>query len=93
MAISICSRRPGCPGWCAGRHFTVIVPLVKLFGAVRVTGSSARCFCIVPDLCIGHNLTETSVLDRDQLSEFWLMFTIALIGVVSRRQPAAQQIR
>lgn len=74
-----------------------VVPLGKLL--VRGTPSKSQGALLVALLifCAGHNLTESSLLDRDAIVEMFLLFAIALIdqatAVASRPTPLSGALR
>jgi len=43
--------------------------------------------------CAGHNMTESSLLDRDAIVQVFLMFTIALIHLETRPPPTQRPLR
>lgn len=81
----------GLPGLVLVVLSTIIIPFIKLFGAVQVDRAPRALLASFLVFCVGHNLTETSILDRDSIVGILLILTIALIGVVSRRQPPSWQ--
>jgi O-antigen ligase len=78
----------GLPGLTLVVISTVIIPLVNL-GSGSITRSQRGLLASFLIFCVGHNLTETSVLDRDSIVGILQMFTIAMICVTSRRSAPA----
>lgn len=78
----------GLPGLVLVILSTVIIPFANL-ASPRIPGSQRGLLASFLIFCVGHNLTETSVLDRDSIVGILMMFTIALILASARwAQPA-----
>lgn len=78
----------GLPGLVLVILSTVIIPFANLMSP-RIPGSQRGLLASFLIFCVGHNLTETSVLDRDSIVGILMMFTIALILASARwAQPA-----
>lgn len=78
----------GLPGLVLVILSTVIIPFANL-ASPRIPGSQRGLLASFLIFCVGHNLTETSVLDRDSIVGILMMFTIALILASARwTQPA-----
>lgn len=78
----------GLPGLVLVILSTVIIPLANLTSP-KLPGSQRGLLASFLIFCVGHNLTETSVLDRDSIVGILMMFTIALILASARwTQPA-----
>jgi O-antigen ligase len=75
----------GVPGLVLAVIATIISPAVRLL-STNVAGRSQLALLVAMLVfCAGHNMTESSLLERDTIIEVFLMFTIALTGVVTRR--------
>ena len=69
----------GFPGLILVVVATLIWPLVKLLGS-RTIAKPTGALCVSMLLfCAGHNLTESSLFDRDQILQVFLTFTLAFI--------------
>lgn len=83
----------GFPGLVMIIFATLIWPLVRLFASTTAARSSGGLLVAMIIFSAGHNLTETSLFDRDAIVQVFLMFAIAMVGPVtaspSRRQGAA----
>jgi O-antigen ligase len=78
----------GLPGLVMVILSTVIIPLANL-GSGSIPRSQRGLLASFLIFCVGHNLTETSVLDRDSIVGILLMFTIALILASARSAQSA----
>lgn len=71
---------------------TLVVPIVKLFKAKDVPRSRLALLISLMVFCIGHNLTESSLYERDQMMQIFLMITVATIHLVARRPAALRSL-
>jgi O-antigen ligase len=78
----------GLPGLVLVIMSTVIIPLGNL-GSGSIPRSQRGLLASFLIFCVGHNLTETSVLDRDSIVGILMMFTIALILASARSAQSA----
>jgi len=76
----------GLPGLVLGVLAVVVVPLRNLLSSLNIGRSQGALLMSFLVFCVAHNLLETSLMDRDAIIQMYLMFTIALIGVVTRRR-------
>lgn len=76
----------GLPGLVLAVIAVVVVPLRNLLSNLNVGRSRGALLMSFLVFCVTHNLLETSLMDRDAIIQMYLMFTIALIGVVTRRR-------
>lgn len=69
---------------------TVVFPIVKLLNTRQVQGATGALLISALIFCLGHNMTESSLFDRDSIGQVFLMFTLALLWTVtaSRRRSA-----
>lgn len=75
----------GLPGLILAVVATIIAPAARLLSSSVVGRSQLALLVAMLVFCAGHNMTESSLLERDTIIEVFLMFAIALIGVVTRR--------
>ena len=83
----------GLPGLVLAVVTTIVLPLMKLLAnasTVRSNGALLMAFLV---FCAGHNMTESSLLDRDAIVQVFLMFTIALIHLETRPPPTQRPLR
>lgn len=75
----------GVPGLALAVVTMIAWPILKLLtGATRrPRGAMLMAFML---FCAGHNMTESSLLDRDSIVQVFLVLTIALIGLETRSQ-------
>lgn len=69
----------GLPGLVLAVASTLVIPIVRLLSGLGVDRSRGALLLSFLVFCAGHNLTETSLFDRDSIVEVMLMFTLALI--------------
>ncbi len=70
---------------------TFVVPFVRLFSASPISQGQGALLVAILTFCAGHNLTESSLYDRDSMLQVILMTTVALVHVISDRSAAAGQ--
>lgn len=70
----------GLPGLLLTLFAVLVWPLAKLLGANDISGPRASLLIALFLFCIGHNATESSLLDRDVLVNVVLMIVIAAIA-------------
>ncbi|MBW8891112.1 MAG: O-antigen ligase family protein [Burkholderiales bacterium] len=75
----------GVPGLVLAVVATIIAPAVRLLSTSVAGRSQLALLIAMLVFCAGHNMTESSLLERDTIIEVFLMFTIALTGVITRR--------
>ncbi len=75
----------GLPGLAIVVACVFVWPLVRLLASENVIGEAEALLISMLLFSIGHNMTESTVLDRDSIVEVFLMFTIALIWNVSAK--------
>lgn len=74
----------GLPGLVLVVAATLVFPLTKLFASPWVDRSRGALLLGITAFCAGHNMTETSLFDRDSIVQVLLMFAIAMISVECR---------
>lgn len=76
----------GLPGLVLAAFATALAPLSKfvMYGSLDRTRASLLLACIW--FCVCHNLTESSLFDRDATVHVFLMLAIALLSGEARRQ-------
>jgi O-antigen ligase len=71
----------GVPGMVLVTFAAIVWPLLRLFSS-RIASPARRALIVaVVIFCAGHNITETSLFDRDMIVHVFLMFAIALICI------------
>ncbi|WP_342359347.1 O-antigen ligase family protein [Terrarubrum flagellatum] len=78
----------GLPGLVLAIAAAVVAPLIKLFTSLKIPRQRGALLFAFQIFCAGHNLTETSLLDRDAIIQIMWMLTIAMIGVETRLRSA-----
>ena len=58
---------------------TIVVPLLQLLNSRNTQGQSGALFIATLIFLIGHNMTESSVFDRDSIGNVFWMLTLALL--------------
>ncbi|WP_262296003.1 O-antigen ligase family protein [Microvirga sesbaniae] len=78
----------GAPGLVLAVATLILWPILKLAAgtATRTRGPMLMAFML---FCAGHNMTESSLLDRDSIVQVFLVLTIALIEMETSRQSGA----
>lgn len=81
----------GLPGLCIVVLMLMVWPLVRLLRHGELIGQQGALVLTLLIFCIGHNMTESSLLDRDSIPEVFMMFAIALIwrATAKRDRPVA----
>ena len=69
----------GLPGLIMTVIATLVIPLVRLLSSRTIGRGQGALLIAMLLFCAGHNLTESSLLDRDVIVEAFLVFTIATI--------------
>jgi O-antigen ligase len=73
----------GLPGLVLVIAMVVVWPLVRLLGSRHANGQRGALALALLAFCVGHNMTESSMLERDVIVEVFLMFAIAFVWVLS----------
>lgn len=77
----------GLPGLILAVAATLVVPFIRLLSS-RTIGRGQGAFLMATLLfCAGHNLTESSLLERDVIVEAFLIFAVATIYTATARGP------
>jgi exopolysaccharide production protein ExoQ len=76
----------GIPGLIIVVVATVIWPSIRLF--MTSAGQQGALVAAVFLFCVIHNMSETSLFDRDAIGQVFLMIAIALIGVIGATKPS-----
>jgi O-antigen ligase len=80
----------GVPGLILVVFATLIVPFGKLLSSQTIDNDVARLLFASMLFCAGHNFTESTIFDRDLIVEVFLMITIALIYLATRRSASSE---
>ena len=79
----------GVPGLLLACATMIAWPILKLLsGATERSRGAMLMACVL--FCAGHNMTESSLLDRDSIVQVFLVLSIALIGLETRQQPTGR---
>jgi O-antigen ligase len=81
----------GLPGLALILFACVIFPLGKLLVNVTIPRKTGALLTAWVLFCIGHNSTETSLFERDQIPQVFLMFAIAFVVRFSTRDALADR--
>jgi O-antigen ligase len=73
----------GAPGLALAVATMIVWPVLKLLAGATKRPRGAMLMAIVL-FCAGHNMTESSLLDRDSIVQVFLVLAIALIGLETR---------
>jgi O-antigen ligase len=73
----------GIPGLALVVLATIVVPLARILGSVKAPRRQGAVLTAMLVFCACHNFTETSLFDRDQIIQVFLMIAIALINRIS----------
>jgi exopolysaccharide production protein ExoQ len=73
----------GIPGLVLAIGATIVWPLVRLFRSPSANGPKGALIFSTILFCVCHNVTESSLLDRDVISEVFLMIAIALLWSIT----------
>jgi len=74
----------GLPGLILAILATIVAPLWKLATSTAISRRHGPMMMAMLAFCAGHNLTETSLLDRDAIVWVFMVFAIALVGRMHR---------
>ncbi|OGN51212.1 MAG: hypothetical protein A2352_03045 [Caulobacterales bacterium RIFOXYB1_FULL_67_16] len=66
----------------------IIAPLSRLLWSRTIPRGQGALLIALLCFCIGHNFTESSVMDRDSIVQVFFMLVLALITVCTRPPPA-----
>ncbi len=75
----------GLPGTLLAIVTLLILPLKKLLGLKHEPRAAGALLLACAIFCIGHNFTESSILDRDDIAHVFLVISIALAEGLTRR--------
>jgi O-antigen ligase len=81
----------GLPGLVLVIFATMIVPLGRLFWQPMIVGEKGGMLVAFILFCAGHNVTETSLFERDTIVQTFLMFACALAAQLSQVKPQRPQ--
>jgi O-antigen ligase len=81
----------GLPGLIVVIFAAVLYPLGKLLADTRMSRQKGALLTALVLFCIGHNSTETSLFERDQIVQVFLMFAIAMIARSSATEARAER--
>lgn len=71
----------GVPGLVLVVIATLLAPMARLLASHAVSRQRGALLMSMLLFCAGHNLTESSIFDRDAIVQAFLMFTVAMITV------------
>lgn len=80
----------GAPGLLLAVVAMVLDPLWRLFASRSLLRPRGALLVALVIFCAGHNFTESSLLDRDMIVQFFLVVTIALTLVATRKPRSVQ---
>jgi len=83
----------GLPGLVLAVFAMVLIPLGKLLASTSIARERGALLIALLVFCAGHNVTESSMLDRDMIVQVFFLTTLALIGLATRPprvDPSAQ---
>lgn len=83
----------GWPGLILAVLATMVIPMQRLLSNTEISKSRGALLVALLIFCIGHNVTETSLFERDVIVGVFLLFTVALVHVVTRRTPRGTTAR
>lgn len=85
----------GIPGLILGVIALFIAPIGRLLVSYGIPARRRMLLISLFVFCIGHNVTESSLLERDIVVHVFLQFTIALVAVAAMRdrEPAGERAR
>jgi O-antigen ligase len=81
----------GFPGLALAVFATMILPMAKLFSSQSIQPGRGGLLLAMLLFCIGHNITETSLFERDAIVQVFLMMAVALIEAATRDEAAPRQ--
>jgi len=70
----------GLPGLILAILATLIAPLYRLLSGTQIERSRACLLLAILCFCLGHNITESSLFDRDAVPQVFLMLGIGLLN-------------
>lgn len=73
----------GFPGLLLVLMAVLVIPTVRIIGSTTSRRGAAGLVFAALTFCLCHNVTETSLFDRDSIVQVFLMISVALIGQVS----------
>jgi O-antigen ligase len=83
----------GIPGLILVVLATIVVPIGRLLASQTVSRPAGALLLSMVLFCAGHNLTESSLFDRDAIVQTFLMFAVALIYKLTRTTKPAVPLR
>ncbi|MFW2831117.1 O-antigen ligase family protein [Sphingomonas sp. ID0503] len=72
----------GIPGLALTVFALIVVPIVRLLASTAPERQRGALLLAMITFCAGHNMTESTLMDRDAIVQVFLLTAIALIGVV-----------
>jgi len=81
----------GWPGVILAVLATMVIPLWKLLSGENISRARGALLIGIIVFCIGHNMTETSLFERDVIVGVFLIFAVALTNVLYRRSIPARR--
>lgn len=78
----------GWPGLILAIIATIVMPLWKLLSNSEINRARGGMLIALIIFCVGHNMTETSLFERDVIVGVFLIFAVALTNSLSRRSKA-----
>ena len=76
----------GVPGLVLTLVALIVVPLVRLLASRRVSRGDGALLVSLLVFCAAHNLTESSIMDRDMIMQMVLVLTVAMIAKATFRR-------
>jgi O-antigen ligase len=83
----------GMPGLILGILAFIVAPIGRLLVSLEARRAQGGMLLAMIIFSAGHNFTESSYLDRDQLVEVFCLLAIALVGVIARPNRAKRAAR
>lgn len=77
----------GLPGLILVTLATLVVPVIRLLASLTIERGAGALLLSFIIFATGHNLTESSLMDRDTIVQVFLMIALALTRVTLRRKP------
>jgi O-antigen ligase len=77
----------GAPGLALAVLSLILIPLTKLLISRTIPRQQGAFLVAMLIFCVGHNGTESSIMDRDMIVQVFLMLTLALINLTTRPPP------
>jgi hypothetical protein len=81
------------PGLILGIAAFIVGPIGRLLVSREAPRAQGALLLSIIIFSAGHNFTESSYLDRDQLVEVFCLLAVALTGVIVRPNPAERFAR